>query len=116
MPPQTPPRPPPRPRQPRPPGWHGCSCRALPRPLPRSRPRQILPPGAKAQNPPAPKKHPKTAVKLCPAQTLCPVVPYIQDSLQRNHPRDILPECEIKKVRAWLPNMPDQPYLGHKWN
>ena len=26
---------------------------------------------------------PKTAVKLCLAQTLCPVVPHIQDSLQR---------------------------------
>lgn len=31
------------------------------------------------------------------------------------HPRDIMPECVLKTVRIWLPNMPGQPYMGHKW-
>lgn len=31
------------------------------------------------------------------------------------HPRDIMPECVLKTVRSWLPNMPSQPYMGHKW-
>lgn len=31
------------------------------------------------------------------------------------HPRDIMPECVLKTVRGWLPNMPEQPYMGHKW-
>ena len=31
------------------------------------------------------------------------------------HPRDIMPDCVLKTVRTWLPNMPGQPYMGHKW-
>ena len=32
------------------------------------------------------------------------------------HRRDIMPECVLKLVRTWLPNMEGQPYMGHKWS
>lgn len=33
----------------------------------------------------------------------------------KNYVRDIMPNCVIDKVREWLPNLPSQPYMGHKW-
>jgi hypothetical protein len=32
-----------------------------------------------------------------------------------NHIRDIIPNCVIDKVRSWLPNLPGEQYMGHKW-
>ena len=32
------------------------------------------------------------------------------------HPRDIMPDCVLTLVRGWLPNLPTQPYMGHKWS
>jgi hypothetical protein len=32
-----------------------------------------------------------------------------------SHPRDIMPDCVLKTVRHWRPNLPGQPYMGHKW-
>ena len=29
--------------------------------------------------------------------------------------REIMPECVLKLVRGLYPNLPDTPYLGHKW-
>ena len=29
--------------------------------------------------------------------------------------RKIMPECDIKLVKGLYPNLPDIPYLGHKW-
>ena len=29
--------------------------------------------------------------------------------------REIMPECVLKLVRGLHPNIPDTPYLGHKW-
>ena len=29
--------------------------------------------------------------------------------------RDIIPNCVIRKVRQWLPNPPDTPFMGHMW-
>lgn len=31
------------------------------------------------------------------------------------HRRDIMPNCVIKLVRFWLPNIPGEPYMGHMW-
>lgn len=32
------------------------------------------------------------------------------------HPRDIMPKCVLGLVRRWLPNLPTQPYMGHRWS
>ena len=29
--------------------------------------------------------------------------------------RKIMPECDIKLVKGLYPNLPDTPYLRHKW-
>ena len=29
--------------------------------------------------------------------------------------RDIMPDCVLKLVRSWFPNLPKTPYMGHKW-
>ena len=29
--------------------------------------------------------------------------------------REIMTECVLKLVRGLYPNLPDTPYLGHKW-
>ena len=31
------------------------------------------------------------------------------------HRRDIMPNCVLKCVRTWLPNLPGVSYLGHMW-
>ena len=31
------------------------------------------------------------------------------------HRRDIMPDCVIKLVRTWLPNLASMPYMGHLW-
>ena len=31
------------------------------------------------------------------------------------HKRDIMPKCVIDLVRHWLPNLNNQPYMGHMW-
>lgn len=40
------------------------------------------------------------------------------DPRRRNHAyhrRDIMPKCVVDLVRHWLPNLKDQPYMGHMW-
>lgn len=29
--------------------------------------------------------------------------------------RDIMPDCVIRQVRSWYPNLENQPYMGHMW-
>lgn len=31
------------------------------------------------------------------------------------HPRDLMPKCVLSLVRTWLPNLLQQPYMGHRW-
>jgi hypothetical protein len=31
------------------------------------------------------------------------------------HKREIMPDCVIKTVRAWYPNMDGESYIGHQW-
>jgi hypothetical protein len=31
------------------------------------------------------------------------------------HKRDIIPDCVLKLVRLWYPNLPNVPYMGHMW-
>ena len=31
------------------------------------------------------------------------------------HNRDIMPDCVLKLVISWLPNLDGDPYMGHKW-
>lgn len=31
------------------------------------------------------------------------------------HKRDIMPKCVIDLVQHWLPNLNNQPYMGHMW-
>lgn len=31
------------------------------------------------------------------------------------HKRDIMPDCVLKMVRGWLPNMPGTAYMDHMW-
>ena len=41
-----------------------------------------------------------------------------QDPQRKNyifHRRDLMPKCVVSKVRFWLPNLNEQPYMGHMW-
>lgn len=29
--------------------------------------------------------------------------------------REIMPDCVVRQVREWFPNLPSQPYMGHLW-
>ena len=31
------------------------------------------------------------------------------------HRRELMPNCVLKLVRGWLPNLPNTPYMGHMW-
>jgi len=31
------------------------------------------------------------------------------------HKRDLMPQCIVKLVREWFPNLPNVPYIGHRW-
>jgi hypothetical protein len=31
------------------------------------------------------------------------------------HRRDLMPDCVLKLVRGWYPNVENQPYMGHHW-
>ncbi|KAK3098257.1 hypothetical protein FSP39_017655 [Pinctada imbricata] len=31
------------------------------------------------------------------------------------HRRDLMPKCVVTLVRSWLPNPPNKPYIGHRW-
>ena len=31
------------------------------------------------------------------------------------HRRDIMPDCVLKLVRGWLPNLDGDEYMGHMW-
>ena len=30
--------------------------------------------------------------------------------------RELMPDCVVDLVRTWYPNLPGQPYLGHRWS
>jgi hypothetical protein len=32
-----------------------------------------------------------------------------------DHQREIIPVCVLREVRHLYPNLPDKPYMGHKW-
>ena len=34
---------------------------------------------------------------------------------QHGYKRDIMPDCVVRQVRAWYPNVDSQPYVGHLW-
>ena len=40
--------------------------------------------------------------------------PYLKDFVC--HKRDIMPECVLKLVRSWYPNLEGEPYISHKWD
>lgn len=35
--------------------------------------------------------------------------------LSNTHRRDLMPNCVIRQVRKWFPNLPGQEYVGHLW-